>query len=89
MARIKQAAPKSVRGKFAREQLAVEPVPKPRHHGPDNSVSCDAGEDLLIQKLFQRLVHDIVGYIQSDISFQRLAILILLDATEAYLRDID
>lgn len=84
MARDKRIARKFSNGKVARKQMAEKSACKPRHHRRP----CLSRGDLLIRKLFQRLVHDVLEHLGTDNTFNSLAMLVLLEATEIYLSEL-
>ncbi|XP_019396016.1 PREDICTED: histone H3-like [Crocodylus porosus] len=101
MARTKQTARKSTRGKAPRKQLATKAacksapatsgVKKPHCYQPGTVALCEIrryqkSTELLICKLpFQRLVHDIAQDFKTSLTFQSSAVMALQEASEAYL----
>ncbi|XP_034037730.1 histone H3-like [Thalassophryne amazonica] len=101
MARTKQTACKSTRGKAQRKQLAPKAarksapatggVKKPQRYKPDTMALTEIchyqkSTELLIRKLpFQRLVREIAQEFKTDLRFQSSAVMALQEASEAYL----
>ena len=101
MARTKQTARKSNGGKAPRKQLATKAarnfapttngVKKPHRYRPGTVALREIrryqkSTDLLIRKLpFSRLVRQIAKDLRNDIRYQSTAILVLQEASEAYL----
>uniref|UniRef100_A0A3Q3EE51 Core Histone H2A/H2B/H3 domain-containing protein n=1 Tax=Kryptolebias marmoratus TaxID=37003 RepID=A0A3Q3EE51_KRYMA len=86
MARTKQTACKSTRGKAPRKQLAT----KPHLYRPGTVALREIHHyqfiELLIQKLpFQQLVREIAQEFKTNLSFQSSAIMALQEASEAHL----
>ncbi|XP_062618737.1 uncharacterized protein LOC134280342 [Saccostrea cucullata] len=101
MARTKQTARKSTGGKAPRKQLATKAarksapatggVKKPHRYRPGTVTLREIrryqkSTELLIRKLpFQRLVREIAQDFKSDLRFQSSAVMVLQEASEAYL----
>lgn len=101
MARTKQTARKSTGGKAPRKQLATKAarkgapatggVKKPHRYRPGTVAlreirKFQKSTDLLIKKLpFLRLVREVAQDFKTDLRFERIAVLAMQEASEAYL----